>query len=299
MDIAKYIGLYLLKNKFCYIHGLGNLKLERKAALMEGDNLQAPQYTVVLGPGGSIDDSLANYIATHEQVSIAKTSNSLREFSTDTRNILAQGGEVAIPGIGKFVAMRDGTIGFQTDEHLSYTPPAIPALQFARRVSEPIRFGDDTSDSGPRTEVQWGKILLYVVLIAALAAGAYFAWQYMQNKDNDTVVVEEAPVQQPILPTPMPVIDSPTPAADSTGNRPISATASGYKVILYTYNTREAADARIKRLENLGKHAELAVPDSSTFYVLLPVAGNIADSARAVDSLRVFFGLQKGSVRVY
>lgn len=298
MDIAKYIGLYLLKNKFCYIHGLGNLKLERRPAVLEADNLQAPQYTVVLSAGGSIDDSLANFIATHEQVSIAKTSNELREFSTHTRDVLAQGGEVAIPGIGKFVPLRDGTIGFQTDEHLSYTPPAIPALQFARRVAEPIKFGDLEGDDHPRTEVQWGKIVLYLVLLLALAAGAYFAWQYLQNKPQEDVVVEEpAPVQQPVLPTPLPTNDSLL--TTTTADAPQSASANGYKVVLYTYDNRAAADARVKRMENLGKTVELAAPDSTHFYVLMPVTGAISDSTRVMDSLRVFFGLPKGSVRVY
>lgn len=298
MDIAKYIGLYLLKNKFCYIHGLGNLKLERKPAALEGDNLKSPQYTVVLSHGGSIDDSLANFIATHEQVSIAKTSNALREFSTETRNILSQGGEVVIPGIGKFVPLADGTIGFQTDDHLAYTPPAIPALQFARRVTEPPKFGDMGGDSQPRTEVQWGKIILYLVLLAALAVGGYFAYQYLQNKGSEEVVVEEPETTQPILPTPLPTADSliqqpdASPAVQATGS-------NSYKVVLYTYNTRAAAENRIKRLESIGKTVELAAPDSGSYYVLMPIEGQLADSARVVDSLRVFFGLQKGSVRVY
>jgi|GEM_PF-2188499 len=298
MDIAKYIGLYLLKNKFCYIHGLGNLSLERKPATMVDDELKAPQYTVVLSTGGSIDDSLANFIATHEQVSIAKTSNELREFSTETRATLAQGGEVTIPGIGRFVPLRDGSIGFQTDEHLAYAPPAIPALQFARRVSEPPKFGDTGEDDRPRTEVQWGKIVLYMLLLVALAAGAYYAFRYLQNNNDNKDVVEEVPeAQKPVLPTPLPMQDSLLQTTDAAAAN--SSTANGYKVVLYSYNTRAAAESRQKRLQNLGKTVELAAADSNLFYVLMPIEGPVADSARVMDSLRVFFGLQKGSVRVY
>ena len=43
MDIAKYIGLYLLKNNFCYLHGLGNLEIKRRPAVYEGDSLHAPE----------------------------------------------------------------------------------------------------------------------------------------------------------------------------------------------------------------------------------------------------------------
>lgn len=78
MDVAKYIGTFLLKNQFCYIHGLGNLELRRKPASFDGEALQGPQYTVVLTSGGSIDDNLAAFIANGEQTSISKAASTLR-----------------------------------------------------------------------------------------------------------------------------------------------------------------------------------------------------------------------------
>src|SRR6185437_14180538 len=102
MDVAKYIGLFLLKNHFCYIHGLGNLELHKKSASYDGTALQAPSYEVVVTPAGSIDDNLANFIATNEQTSISKASNALRDFSIQARADLQAGKEVLIPHIGKF-----------------------------------------------------------------------------------------------------------------------------------------------------------------------------------------------------
>src|ERR1044072_3745785 len=103
MDIAKYIGLFLLKNNFVYLHGLGNLELKKKPAAYDGEALRAPEYDVVRPPGGSIDDTLANYIATHEQTSISKAANALRDFTTATRAELAAGKAVEVRGGGKVV----------------------------------------------------------------------------------------------------------------------------------------------------------------------------------------------------
>src|ERR1700761_3899449 len=114
MDIAKYVGLFLLKNHFCYVHGLGNMELRKRTANYDGTALQAPSYDVVVTPGGSIDDNLANFIATIEQVSISKAANELREFSAQTKKDIADGKEVAIPGIGKFVEEK-GKVKFITD----------------------------------------------------------------------------------------------------------------------------------------------------------------------------------------
>ena len=133
MDIAKYIGLYLLKNNFAYLHGLGNLQIIKKAAQYDGENLAAAQYDVQLLPSGSIDDNLANFIATAEQTSISKASNEIRTFVEQAKVELAEGKEVVIPGIGHFV-QQNGINRFVTDTNMSYAPPSIPALKLSKRL---------------------------------------------------------------------------------------------------------------------------------------------------------------------
>src|ERR1043165_5876789 len=187
MDVAKYIGLYLLKNHFCYIHGLGNLELRKKPAVHDGQHLQAPQYEVQLTPTGSIDDSLANFMATHEQTSISKAANALRDFSIQARADLQAGKEVPIPSLGKFVE-DNGIIRFVTDPHLQYTPPSIPALRTAKRVDEAPSFKatdpaeDSYSSSG---SFNWGKVALWVLILGAAAAIIYFGIRYV-NKEEAT-----------------------------------------------------------------------------------------------------------------
>ena len=111
MDIAKYIGLFLLKNHFCYVHGLGNLELHKKSATHDGKSLQSPSYDVVVTPGGSIDDNLANFIAVNEQISISKAANALRDYSIQARKDMTAGKEVLLPNIGKFVEV-NGKVQF-------------------------------------------------------------------------------------------------------------------------------------------------------------------------------------------
>ena len=66
MDIASYIGQFLLRNKYCYLHGIGSLKLNK----LPKSDAGSYAYHVQLLPGGSIDDLFANFVATSEQVSI-------------------------------------------------------------------------------------------------------------------------------------------------------------------------------------------------------------------------------------
>ena len=63
MDVAKYIGLFLLKNGQCYVHGLGTMQLVRKPASYDGQALQPSSYEILMAPCGNVDEALSNFIA--------------------------------------------------------------------------------------------------------------------------------------------------------------------------------------------------------------------------------------------
>ena len=91
MDIAKYVGLFLVKNEYCFLPGIGSLQVEKKPAeySKETQTMNAPAYEVRFrAVGGSIDDSFANFIANNERISIAHASNHLKDFCARARRSL-------------------------------------------------------------------------------------------------------------------------------------------------------------------------------------------------------------------
>ncbi|XZF14477.1 hypothetical protein ACTHGU_22060 [Chitinophagaceae bacterium MMS25-I14] len=307
MDIAKYIGQFLLKNNFCYIHGLGNLELRKKPASYDGQSVSSPQFEVLLTPTGSIDDNLANFIAVNEQISISKAANSLREFSMESRAALQEGKEVIIPGIGKYIQQQNGKLQFITDPHLQYTPPSIPALKIVKREEEPKPkiTAESQNERSNAANINWGKIILWVVILGVVIAAVVMGISYI-NSHNVPADVKPATVDTPVQQAPVnnaPVPDTmatkpadtaapavppaPTPAANGTMQ---------YKVILNTYPARALAEKRAKKLTGYGNAVEVAAKDSTTFYVVMPVNGSIADTARVLDSLRKNFNPKGVSV---
>jgi nucleoid DNA-binding protein len=279
MDIAKYIGLFLLKNNFVYLHGLGNLELKKKPASYDGDALHAPEYDVVLTPGGSIDDNLANYIATHEQISISKAANALREFSTATRAEMAAGKEVEIPGIGKFVEEQSGVVRFLANPHLNHVPPPVPMLRMSKRLEETPDFRRDTTDSGSGADssgIAWGRIALLGLLMLVVIGGIVIGYRYISAPDAPAVADTAA---APVISEPLaPLIDT-----------PVAPQPSGYTIVVNTYYTRAAADRRVGTLTKAGHQAEVISRDSTSHLVTLHVAASSADTTRMLDSLRRFF----------
>lgn len=257
MDVAKYIGLFLLKNEQCYIHGLGTLQFSRKPATYDGQSLQAPSHEIIMVQGGNVDESLANYIATNEQISITKASNALRDFSAETKINLDAGNQVALPHLGKFTSA-DGRIGFITDPHLQYKASPIPAqrgVSMRQNERPPIPhqpYIPTTPIGSPLAEqmqgpapasphmqqymhqheqperLNWARIIFVLLLLIVMAGGAYYAYErYLAPKPRavkpaltmpETMETESEPMQEEsILP-----VDSA--ATDSTGGEPVEMT---------------------------------------------------------------------------
>ena len=313
MDVAKYIGTFLLKNQFCYIHGLGNLEMRRQPASYDGEALQGPQYTIALTSGGSIDDNLAAFIATGEQTSISKAANALRDFATAARADLQAGKDVPLPGVGIF-KMQGGSIGFVTDETLSYRPPSVPVLKNAKRLEEEVSFKTvttSTSTTSPanttgapayaKPSIAWGKIILLSLLALAIIAGVILGLRYLNAPDGPTEVA--APRTEVAAPNTAleqsPAVATPTTDTAAAPTETPSAATGEYRVALNTYPTRPQAERRVRFLSTtaLGNVAQIVSLDSTRHQVVIPFGAALTDSTRILDNLSRTYGGRATLVR--
>ncbi len=303
MDIAKYIGLFLLKNKFCYLHGLGNLQIHKKPAVQDGDTLLAPGYEIILQPTGSIDDNLANFIATAEQTSISKASTEIRNFVEAARAELAAGNTVAIPGIGHFASQNGKTI-FIADPNFSYTPAAVPTLKMSKRLEEAPSFKltapEDESAPGRDGALSKYRIWLIILAAAGLIGIIVLVSRFVVKDRAEAPVAEPAPATM-AAPAPVDTMAAGAsttdtgmapPAAGTSTVAPSSGNTAGTQIILRTYPTQAAADRRRLQLSKtpLGETVSVVARDSSSYLVVIPYPGALSDSARTLDSLSRLYG---------
>jgi hypothetical protein len=308
MDVAKYIGLFLLKNNFVYIHGLGNLELKKIPASFNGQSLQAPEYEVVLTQAGSIDDNLANFIATNEQISISKASNALRDFSIKARAEMAEGRDVVIPAIGKFVEDR-GKTAFITDPQFKHTPPSIPSVRIAKRNEESYTTNADIPAVKPRyidpdteeeeTSISWVKIAAWAAGLIVLSAAIYFLIKYINGPDNtNEPALIETPVEDTMTQGTVPMENG---LVDSSTSNVVSEDGFlSFDVVLNTYTDLAKATRRADKLKSFGNNVQLvSEEDSSVFYILLPIENVAAtDTSKLMDSLKRVFNPTYG-VKVF
>lgn len=295
MDIAKYIGLYLLKNQYCYVHGLGNMELRKMNAKHDGKELQAPYYDVLVTPGGSIDDNLANFIATNEQISISKAANALREYSMQARKDLAEGKEVPIPNIGRFTEL-EGKIRFKTDDNFAYKPAPLPTIKNSKQLEEQNSKPAHKPSYPPPAKadsINWSMVILVAVLVLVVAGTVYFVYSYMNNTK-----VETATIPPPDTTAVAPAIEPDTTVAivdtvDASAPVIVDSTLTNeYKFVIGNYRTRERAEKRVYNLNLNGSKTELLQQDSTNFLVIEPINCRIMDTTHVKDSLRRMFGFQ-------
>lgn len=300
MDIANYIGLFLLKNKFCYVHGLGNMELKKVPATHDGKALQAPSYQVVVTPGGSIDDNLANFIATAEQISISKAANTLREWSIQSRKDLSEGKDVPVPNVGKFTE-KNGKISFITDSNFSYTPAGIPTIRNSKQLEEQNARPIHKPSYPPPTKadaVNWSVVILVGVLLLVIAGGGYGIYYYMNQKSQSETVT--TPKQDTVVQAPTPVVVDTNIAADTAMAQPVadSNQVMAFRMVIGSYKSKVRADQRVEKLKLSNIQAEaVGTSDSTGYMVITTVNGYFSDTTHIKDSLTRFYGYKE--VRIY
>lgn len=307
MDINKYIGKFLLKNKYCSLPGLGvfDLKKEGAQANASSETISAPVYKITFTPVGSIDDTFASFIATAENVSISNASNNIKEYCKNVKEELAKSGKYDIEFLGRFSLSNNKLIFHQSDDlDMGVEPAPLAPLVEKLKVPETPANKPDYSYPPARTQrdIPIVKIAVPIVLVVLLAVGAYFGYDYYQkNKDVTPVeatIPEPAPVQvdtlaTTIVPDSLHRADSTNAATDtamqSASNSAAQTTpqaASFYKVAILSFENEAGANGKATKLKKYGNDASV-VSNNGRFFVVINASSN--DTTKLVDSLRRFF----------
>lgn len=308
MDVAKYIGLFLLKNGTCYVHGLGNLEYRRIPASYEGGKLMPPSHEIAVATASTIDDSLSNFIATNEQISISKATQAVKDFSTQARAALELGRAVEIPSLGVLQQV-NGKQFFETYSYLKNTgEPIVIEKGMPKRHSEARGSKSEPQVNMPQPErptpdytydypepaknkgMGWGRIMLFVVILLAIIGGFGFVLKNMMKPGGGPAIQPKAKVELPKGDT----VASQIPAVDTTAAVAAPAATAitdsmgriHFKLILNTYPTRKKAEKRYNQLTSYGNTVELKAEDSNTYYIMMDIRAHAADTAHIIDSLR-------------
>jgi hypothetical protein len=317
MDLNKYIALYLVKNKYCSLPGLGTLQLNKEAAAKKGASIEPPVYNITFKNVGSIDDQLPHFIGLKENISTNNASNALSVFAKEVKEEIAEGRPFVIDGLGRFIS-NNGKLDFQQQSDLDLGEfiqqlPAPPTPTVIATQNSTLNSANDTlkvnQQNNPKQSVSIGKILLPIGLIAALAVGGYYAYNYMNSKPVEAItdaasttasVTDTATNTAPVDTNTVAIAandtnatsTAPNAVADTNKPAPVAApVANGpaMKVVIQTYKTEAEANKRVASLVKLSKAASMLKADSATYHVVISLPSTSNTPEKVVDSLRRFY----------
>jgi len=283
-DISHYVSQFLLRNKYCYLHGIGSLKL---VTVFDKD-ANTTNYQVQLLPGGSIDDLFANFVATSEQVSISKAANAIREYNTEIRSQLEENQNVIIPSIGYFTKL-DKHIIFVTDNNFSYQPSENASLKYAnnRSIAETKQIVEETTFVPQKAIVNWSKIILFIALLIVVGIAIYF----IATQSKNISASHDVSVANSTTGIVAPALDTAVVQTDTL------ITNTEYKFLIKTYSTLGAAVKRYQQLLSYGNKVGLQTSDSISYQLYISMPASELDTTQAKDSLRVIFN-PKGTISI-
>lgn len=309
MDIAKYIGLFLVKYQYCNLPNLGDFAVTKKAASYSDGQVKAPEYEVKFSfSGGLIDDAFPNFIATNERTSIANAANAVKDFCTQTKLTLAEGGTVLIPGFGKFV-QTNGKNDFIPDQNIHVETPGIPIFKINTAATRSSMEGETIAELHEKMQlrepslqddivikppkVNWSKVIILLLIVGVVLGLVGGAIWYMNNNKEQSETV--APATNEVPPAAAPAANTPNP--DTAVQAPVaSGTPGSYTFAILTFKDKESAERKEKQLKGFGHDVGIKQVDSN--YIVTISLNNVADTAIAKDSLQRFFN-PKGSVIIF
>ena len=324
MDIAKYIGLFLEKNRYCYLPNLGEFNVTKRPARYTDGQMMAPEFDVAFKfSGGLIDDAFANFVANNERISIASAANAIKDFSVATRQALSEGNTVVIPGFGKLVGS-GSKYEFVADPNIQVQPQGIPIFkintaatrstvgeQTIAELHEKMQLKEPTAEDEiviKPPSINWSKIIILLLIVVAVLGGISALIWYFSNTNKDEIIEATSPSQdqmgaQSVVDAAN--VDSVMSSADSLSGTnpnvantpPVASAQSGTAYGIYSYTDRAVAEKKQKQLSGFGHNVAMREVGGNYVITIVP-PHTITDTAAAKDSLRRFFN-PKGTVQIF
>jgi hypothetical protein len=328
-NIAKYIGLFLSKNSYCSLPGLGTLSLLKTPAKRVGsETVLPPEYKISFNQVGSIDDKFPNFIAMNENISTNNASNLINLFSKTVKEEVANGRPYIIDGLGRFTGT-SAKIDFVQISDLDFSDfvqslPTLPPMPVdntrSASTDNVVDFKNSYNATPKESSFSIGKVVLPIILLAIIAVGSYFGYNYLNNKNStnkpevDTLAMDTTTVKPDtsLVKIDSNKVDSTTQisnGADTTKNKLVTTDTTkptapimngpAMQIILNTYSSQALADARSKKLAANGNSVSVVKGDSTSYHVVLNLAATNRPADVVVDSIRRFFNPsnKNGTVR--
>lgn len=288
MKVEQLVVQYLYNNKIVTLQNIGSFivspNINFPVNSEKDTSLPPDSITFEYNTKAEQDEGLIDFIVQNTRKIKPLATSDLESYSMLVRQFLNIGKPFIIEGLGVLQKNQKGGYDFAQGNTVNARLEAAPAM-IKEKENEEISFA---SPERHRSSKNGWMIAVVLLFLAGAAATLY----YFLNKKEEDVVIQNVAVQDTIKP---PVSSQAT--VDSnllntpTGSNGRMVLPSGYnfQIVIKEYSTKGAADRAYARLTSYGHKLILYNKDSSLYKLAIPFTSPLSDTARAKDSLAIFF----------
>ncbi|MBC7689088.1 MAG: hypothetical protein H7211_13020 [Aquabacterium sp.] len=299
MKIEQLIVQYLYLTKQVTLQGIGTIKLDPAVTLpAENDkdkNFVMPEnaFQFLYNLKATEDEGLVNYIVQHTTKILPLASSDLESYSMLAKQFLNIGKPLVIGGVGTVQKNQQGDYQFIPGVFVTPKIDDFPK-QIREKRDESVSFESEGKTDNSRRNLIIG-ITALMLLLGGL--GIYYWLSHNQSYEAEPVVqaitaadtLKTDSLSKDTSQTPVTTSNLTDTAAKITAAS-LPTDSNGFKMVLKNYNSYEAAQKAYNRLRSYGHKIEVVKIDSSLYQIVMPIKAPLADTSRAKDSLRRFFG---------
>ncbi len=293
MKLEHLIVQHLYNNKHVTLQGIGTIHLDPSVSIPQDGDKTAPvpenAFSFEYDLKAPEDDALINFIIQQTRKIKPLASADLESYSILAKQFLNIGKPLTIEGIGTILKNQAGVYEFTPG---NFTSPKLEETpkQLKEKTEESISFENEA----PKKNNNRGFLLfVFFLLIASLAALGIYYFAFKDKPAKTNTATEQQPVAA-TADTAVNRMDTSAAKPDSTLNNtpavPAVKDSNNFKIVLKEYPDEAAVNKAFTKLSSYGHKLVIIKVDSAKYQLAMPFTSPLSDTARARDSLKIFFG---------
>lgn len=303
MKIQEILSQYLYKEKTLTLPGLGRFDLNPSVNIydLKEEGWPADTISFTSNRNAVIDEGLLLFLMQQTGKMKPLAMSDLESYVSNGMQLINIGKPFPIKGIGSINKTKDNQFTFEQGS------PALEKIDSINtdhvRDRTVLAEGEKEIDFSHEELKSSKKPIIILGIIVALVLVGWAVYLAIPKKDKapepeENFVEQTTPVdttaQKPDTTATMPATDSTAVNVNDTTKtvtapvQPVTASGS-FQLLIDQYKSKSLADKRIASLKIRGFDVQLAVKDSTTYQVILPVNRPLSDTTYVMDSLRRFY----------
>jgi hypothetical protein len=293
VKIEQLIVQHLYNSKNVTLQGIGTLHLNPSVVLpAEADkdaivpeNAFWFEYNLKAGE----DEALINFIVQQTRKIKPLASSDLESYSILAKQFLNIGKPLSIEGVGTIIKSQAGVYEFKQGH---FVIPRIDdiARETKQQHEENISFESEAPKSNNSKTILMGLLLLIFTGIVAL--GLYYF--FFKAKDPAPEIAEQEQVVENTVARAdsmyTPPLDTASLSLKPADPAPVAKDSFNFRIVIKEYPDEAAINKAFNKLSGYGHRLQVIKADTARYQLAMPFTTPLADTLRAKDSLKRFFG---------